>query len=227
MALFEVIQKTSDKRRGLGLGSLERVSGKKEERSSDSSRQEDPLQRALPRPAGIANGKFGEPKRPFISREGGRLNLSLNAITGSAVALGLLVLLAFVLLVGRWTKPSAVAAQTGPQWPADEFRKPDKQYLVIQNMGGTVDNLGLYGEAKTIAGWCTAKGFPATVNKYNGQIIVWSLTGFKSLDEPDAQKYARVVEDLGEEYSGSQGAKWNFSQRDARGKFKPVFLAGG
>jgi len=231
-AFFEVIQRTAEKQPVAGTGAAGVVPGQKPQPPAPAE-QSDSLEKMLPRPAGIANGPFAAPKKPTVWREEGRTNISLGRVGVCVAAVGVLALLALLFLLGRWTAPSDNVAEAVSRWPGpDRPRKADRKYLRIEKMGGglapdgTIQDASLYGQAEGICGWCTAKGYPATVASWNGQIIVWSEVGFPAADER-AMRYAREVEKLGKEYGRSTGSKWNFSQRDREGKFEPLFLSGG
>ena len=242
VALFEVMQKTGEKRRGIGLGAP--VSAGRQ--PAAVIREPDPLQSVLPRPTGIANGRFGAPRKPVIYREAGRMNFSLSWVTGSAAALGLLVVLGLVFLLGRWTAPTgSQAARAGlpgalesagepgkSRWGSDPEWKKDKYYLVIQRMVGGADannyvtDKALHKEALEVADWCTRRGYPAGVAAWNKEIIVWSKTGFNAYRDAEAQTYAREVHDLGHDEYLKISRRWNFSQKRHDGVFDPTFLRG-
>ncbi len=176
---------------------------------------------------------------PSVSTEGGRLKLSLDYISCTAIAVGFIVLLAVAFWLGRTTSPQAPAQQAGMDAPynpavtggrdgdgeaggaqspaAAPKRQKGKYYLVIQSMMG--DSPRLKKEAYKIVNYCRKNGEPASVARYGDQLVVWSLTPFESPSGTEAKQHARAIEEMGKRYPGD----YDFRQR-RDGKFDPWFV---
>jgi len=252
-ALFEVIQETKESRRAPGTD-VPVLTPVRQEQPAPDSRENDPLARALPRPTGIANGKFGPPKKPSVYRAGGRLNLSLSWATGTVAAIGMLTAIVFAFLLGRWAIRSAPAEQAGQpaprqqdkgkaveagneqrglrQEPASVAREGGKYYLVIQNLGVGYDSNGqmtaegrsLQKEAEHIAKDLKAMGRGATVNTWKGKYII--VWSVDGFDSPRSQEATKFAKDTESLGNGylANGHRWSFRQRNAQGTFDPMFI---
>ena len=81
LALFEVIQKAGEKRQGPGVDVPGQPVGEQQKQQQKQEQQKpvaeggasDPLQTALPRPTGVANGPLGTAKERIFSRQDGKV----------------------------------------------------------------------------------------------------------------------------------------------------------
>jgi hypothetical protein len=256
IALFEAISHSKESRSGKALPIQAAAQGQPPERSRAGAAQ--PEQAAAPAApsAPSAYDSFAQRPEPLISTAGGRLRLSLNHATCTAVGAVLLVLLALMFFLGRKSVapagPSQASAPSvkgdlekagglsgtagqgaGKVWPGEAVRpkrETGKYYLVIQQLPD--ESEASKSEGDKIAEFCQSKNQPAEVvtleTPSTGKrfLAVWSLTGLDSSNSKEARDYAAVIEKMGEEYFAKHKT-YSFQQRRrAGGPLEPYFLQG-
>ncbi len=241
-ALFEVITRNKERRTSTGLG----VPGwmGKTDRDKQQQQQSPPVGEDEAPPSVPTRTQMPAASRlsaPAVSTEGGRLRLSLDYISCTAIAVGFIVLLVVAFWIGRTTAPEGPAEQAGmkapynpgvavsgkekktTKTPPGAERIKGKYYLVIQGMMG--DNDELEKEAHKIVKYCRRNGEPASVVRYTDprtgkkQLLVWSKTPFDSPNSTTAQQHAKTIEEMGKRYDGD----YDFRQR-RNGEFDPWFI---
>jgi len=239
VALFEVISKTRAKNIEPDMGVPPWMVGGKQ--AADEQPRKGPGKQPVKPTAKPACATVkpkrgaGKGKEPLVSTAGGRLRLSLDYFTGIVAATGLVLLLAAAFWLGRATAGVArsgqpaqaelgqIASPMAREGPADReplpARTDGKYYMIIQDLQGGDE---LKAEALRIADYCTANGEPATVNSYQGRLVVWSLRPFSSPTGPEVLNHARVVEQLGQRYF-KKHKTYDFRQR-RDGRLEPMML---
>ena len=226
VALFEVISKSRERQPAGGMGVPSWMSQPPQEPEGA-----EPLRPAEPSPPGAAL-----PKQPIVSTAEGRLQLSLNYVSGAVIVVALVVLLVLVFWLGRVTASSGPAETEAPaanNQPLPEIasgqptplqRVAGRYYLVIQGLLG-IDTQHLEA-ANDIRNFLAAHGVPAEVRRYAGrpqQYIVWAYQGFDSSDSQDAQEHVRFIENLGQQYK-AQGGRYDFRQGRIEDRPKGWFI---
>lgn len=164
---------------------------------------------------------------PVIGRSGDRWNFSLSLRASAIVLGGLVAVLVIVFLLGRWSKGGeslSAAVLMNPRPAPPTTRVAGKSYLVIVSLGegfgpsGALTERGqaLVKKANEIVGFCRARGYHATINKWKSKyVIVWSLDGFDDPNSEEAKAFAAEIAKLGQE-NVAQGGKFDLSQDEPR-----------
>lgn len=216
-ALFEVIQKTREKRSAAGLAIPAWMSTRRE-----GEEQQDPAQ--VVESEGVLEP---EELEPFAVPEG-RLQLSLSYVSCMVIFLALVLLLAGVFALGRYSvsgkAPASVAGMgEGVSAPGENVsdataaqqRVGGLYYLILQRLvGATATDRA---DAENIVAFCKAMNVNATVQEFTtggagNFLAAWSLRGFEDPAGEDAVAYALEIEKLGKEYFRTHG-KYRFQQR--------------
>jgi hypothetical protein len=164
--------------------------------------------------------------------------VSLNFVSCAVLGLALLTLLVSMLAIGwKWGAASATAPREEPPFrpsvidnkdPSDIPPKPvapqrvaGKYYMLIQGMDGVAAEH--WAEAKRIVDFCNRENLPVNIGEMRKakRLVVWSLTGFDSPDNPEADEYAQQIKALGKKYKADYKT-YEFRQTDPVGNW-PVF----
>ena len=179
-----------------------------------------------------------EPTAPrgekVLSVVDGRVTVSLNYVSCTVAAAGVLLAIVAAFLLGRASAPKAPAANeaarppvkaglvVGTRPPRMTQRILGKYYLVIQELGGLTP--GLKADGQEIAAYCeAARGDPATVVSDGRQYVVLSGKPFDSPAGTEARVYAADIDALGNRYKADVNGKYDFNQMDSRGQLDPWF----
>ena len=106
------------------------------------------------------------------------------------------------------------------QAPALPQRVAGKYYMVIQDLRST--GPAKEDEANRIVAFCRDNLEPASVNLYEGRLVVWSFKPFDSPTDPNRLSHAALVEELGRRYFKLHST-YRFSQR-RDGEVDPLLL---
>ena len=212
ITLFEAISQSKEAQEQLDMNVPGWMGGKPTEEKVRQSEQ------ASPEPS----------VEPRVSTSGGKLTLSLDYVSSTLIAVGLLLLLAIAFAFGRATAgkqespagsiitPGATVA-IGQDQPV---RVAGMQYLVIQGMQGSDQQH--YDEAAKIVAHLGEHGVAAEIRSFGDpmQYVVWALEG--GVDSPkdtQAIEYIEMIEELGSRYM-AKGGKYNFKQQQDGWWFK-------
>lgn len=225
VALFEVISKarSSDAESGMSVPAWMTPPGKQDPRADGDKTAESA------RPASRSAAE------PVVSTASGRLRLSLNYVSCTAISFSLVVMLLLAFWLGRTTARPAGgetqqasltlvddSASTAAEMAPQIERIPGKYYMVIQDLQG--NDQKKEAEAYRIADYCTANGEPASVNEYQKSIVVWSRKPFDRGDRQAIRSHALMLEKLGQGYR-QQYRTYDFRQRRQSGsELDPTML---
>jgi hypothetical protein len=231
LALFEAISRSREKQPKEGMG----VPNWMGAQAPQSGQGPTATGETGPQPGGTVHS--ASMSSGLTASSPGPIAISLSRPAAAVIVAMFAVAVALAFLAGRMTarpaatnagSPTVIENAGGPergslvdQLPA---RVPGKHYLVIQAMKG--DSQQDHDDALKIATWLTKeKNEPAEVCQFSGgskAYFVWSFKPFDSDKGPQAEAYAKKIEELGQQYKKLYGQYW-FGQHN-KGKLDPWYV---
>lgn len=235
MALFEVVAPGDRKKRKATMT----VPDWMKRSHAPGGAQEAPQPTETPQPEALPDVEPAANKRPdrahvVWSTADGRVTVSLNYVSCGVAAMGVVLALVAMFMLGRASRGQVppgqpegnkAPAQAGPVSGKVPQRISGKYYLVIQQLGGRT--AALKADANAIAAYClAARGDSATVIDDGQQYLVLSGRPFDRQTSGAALEYAADIHHtLGKRYKTDENSKYDFNQMDSRGLLDPWFEA--
>jgi hypothetical protein len=187
--------------------------------------------RSLGEPGETKTKTKAETKPITWSTEDQRLTVSLNYLSCTVAAIGVLLLLVTTFVLGRITaSPATTIAGAGG---AAVQRESGKYYMVIERLPDR--SSASMVEATRIAAFCNANNEPASVQRIppgktadgkpvgQGYLIVWSGTPFDKKTGEEVRAHAlKLQNELGLKYANQYGSKYKFAQPQKNGRVEPT-----